>query len=178
MSIGTELYNRAVAGLVSALRDAGDEIPRLMEALVAESFEASTLEAGTISSNETKLHTGTGALRRALIIGKPGNIYEKELDLFNSRFTYGVDEDVIKYANTHEFGDTRPITLKMRHFFWAKYFETGLEMWKGLALTKKTEITYKARPFIGPAFETFDRDELPAILDVIFTRMAIVFNAN
>ena len=177
MSIGTELYDRAVAGLVSALRDASDEIPRLMEALVAESFESSTLEAGTISSSD-KLHTGTGALRRALIIGKPGNIYEKELDLFNSRFTYGVDENVIKHATTHEFGDTRPITLKMRSFFWAKYFETGHEMWKGLALTKKTEITYKARPFIGPAFEAFDRDELPAILDVIFTRMAIVFNAN
>jgi hypothetical protein len=148
-----------------------------MEALVGEHMETSTLAPGTISQSE-KLHIGTGATRRALIRGRTGNIYEAEIDLFNSVFEYGIDDEVIKGANTHEYGDTRPITLKMRRFFWAKWYETGLDMWKGLALTKKTEITYKKRAFIGPAFEDFNTNELPSILNQILTRMAIAFNAN
>lgn len=177
MSTGTELYRRGVDALILGLKDASDEIPRLFEALVAEHLEASTLEAGTKSTSD-KLHTGKGGLRRALIRGRKGNIYEADLDLFASKFVYGIDDEIIKYANTHEYGDTRPITLKMRKFFWAMYFKTELEMWRGLALTKQTTITYTARPFMAPAIEEFNTTELPSITNVIYTRMAIAFNAN
>ena len=60
------------------------------------------------------------------------------------------------YAAIHQFGGTLkptiPITSRMRKFFWAKYFETGFDSWKVLALTKKKElkpvIHIPARPFI------------------------------
>ncbi len=60
------------------------------------------------------------------------------------------------YAAIHQFGGTLkptiPISLKMRKFFWAKYFETGKDNWKALALTKKKElkpvIQIPARPYI------------------------------
>jgi len=60
------------------------------------------------------------------------------------------------YAAIHQFGGTLtptiPITSKMRKFFWAKYYNTGLVNWKAMALTKKKELkpTNKipARPYI------------------------------
>lgn len=74
------------------------------------------------------------------------------------------------YAAIHQFGGTLtptiPITSKMRKFFWAKYFETGFESWKGLALTKKKElkpvIQIPARPFI-----TLTEEDLEEILALI-----------
>ncbi|MBM2814412.1 MAG: putative phage virion morphois protein [Ignavibacteria bacterium] len=60
------------------------------------------------------------------------------------------------YATIHQFGGTLkptiPISLKMRKFFWAKFYDTGQENWKALALTKKKElkpvIQIPARPYI------------------------------
>jgi phage gpG-like protein len=60
------------------------------------------------------------------------------------------------YAAIHQFGGTIrptiPITSKMRKFFWARYYETGQENWKAMALTKKTEmkpvIRIPARPYV------------------------------
>lgn len=175
--IGTLIYKRAVEALALALVDVESEIPRLMEALVGEQMESSTLEAGTIS-NSDKLHIGKGATRRAFIKGRAGNVYESNIDLLNSTFEYGVDTDVVKGFATHEFGDTRPITPKMRGFFWAKYYETGKDMWRGLALTKRTTITYPKRPVLEPAFEQFEQEEMQPLLNQIFIRMAIAFNAN
>ena len=60
------------------------------------------------------------------------------------------------YAAIHQYGGTLtptiPITSKMRKFFWAKYYNTGLVNWKVMALTKKKElkptIRIPARPYI------------------------------
>ncbi len=68
----------------------------------------------------------------------------------------------VPYAATHNFGETvnPTVTPKMRRFAWAKHYEAGEDteegkMWKGLALTKKTELSIKmpARPFIGESEE-------------------------
>lgn len=78
----------------------------------------------------------------------------------------------VPYAAAHQFGDTIhvPITPKMRSFAWARYYDVGggkksgksadngpngAEMWRRLALTKKTALTIKlpARPFIGESEE-------------------------
>ncbi len=71
------------------------------------------------------------------------------------------------YAAIHQFGGTLtptiPITSKMRKFFWAKFYETGIESWKALALTKKKElkpvIQIPARPYI-----TLTEDDLEEII--------------
>jgi len=75
------------------------------------------------------------------------------------------------YAAIHQFGGTLkptiPISLKMRKFFWAKYFETGKDNWKALALTKKKElkpmIQVPARPYITMTEE--DLEEIISLLN-------------
>ena len=71
------------------------------------------------------------------------------------------------YVAIHQYGGTLkptiPITSRMRKFFWAKFYETGFESWKGLALTKKKElkpvIQIPARPYI-----TLTEDDLEEII--------------
>lgn len=68
------------------------------------------------------------------------------------------------YAAIHQYGGTLkptiPISLKMRKFFWAKFYETGQENWKALALTKKKElkpvIQIPARPYITLTVEDWE----------------------
>lgn len=68
--------------------------------------------------------------------------------------SFGTD---IIYAAIHEFGGvTHPeVTDKMRAWAWAKFFKTGNELFKGIALTKKDKLTIKIkkRPFMQPGVE-------------------------
>jgi phage gpG-like protein len=74
------------------------------------------------------------------------------------------------YAAIHQFGGTVkpkiPITSRMRKFFWAKFYETGFESWKALALTKKKELRpvlqIPARPYI-----TLTEENLEEILFIL-----------
>lgn len=62
----------------------------------------------------------------------------------------GTDVD---YAQIHNEGGTVkvPITKKSRRFFWYMYKQTDDKHWKYMALSKKTEFTFKIpkRQFIG-----------------------------
>lgn len=77
------------------------------------------------------------------------------------------------YAAIHQFGGTLtptiPITSKMRKFFWAKYYNTGLVNWKAMALTKKKElkptIRIPARPYI-----TLTQEDWEEILEILTNR--------
>lgn len=74
------------------------------------------------------------------------------------------------YAAIHQYGGilkpTIPITSRMRKFFWAKFYETGIESWKALALTKKKELKptnrIPARPYI-----TLTQEDWEEILETI-----------
>jgi phage gpG-like protein len=74
------------------------------------------------------------------------------------------------YAAIHQFGGTLkptiPITSKMRKFFWAKYYDSGQENWKALALTQKKElkpeIRIPARPYI-----TLTEEDLEEIISFL-----------
>lgn len=76
----------------------------------------------------------------------------------------------LPYSRIHNEGGKIPITPKMRRFFWAKYMEAygkvtfsikskqmtkagtrqnaDAEIWKALALTKKTHLDVPPRPFL------------------------------
>lgn len=70
---------------------------------------------------------------------------------------------LVPYAGIHEYGGSFsiPVTERMRRFFWAMYYKTGEDKWRGMALTKKTsfKITIRPRPYAEPAFE----DVTPAV---------------
>lgn len=59
----------------------------------------------------------------------------------------------LNYAAMHNEGGkiTVRVTPKMRKFFWAMFYKTGVEKWKFLAMTKKTKFIIKIpkRQFIG-----------------------------
>lgn len=61
----------------------------------------------------------------------------------------------VEYAAIHEYGGTvnPTVTSKMRSFAWAKFGETGIDMFKGIALTKKSklDVFISARPYLRPA---------------------------
>ena len=63
------------------------------------------------------------------------------------------------YSKLQNDGGTIPVTSQMRKFFWAMYKESKDEFWKGMALTHKTTITIKPRPFL------YDTPELARRLD-------------
>jgi hypothetical protein len=85
----------------------------------------------------------------------------------------------VPYARPHNEGETLtvPVTAKMRKFAWAMHYKEQTEgekevytQWKGLALTKKTELKIKLpmRRFMGPS------DKLN---DVLFNALRDAFNA-
>lgn len=69
------------------------------------------------------------------------------------------------YAALQQFGGTItptiPITPKVRKYFWARWYESKDDKWKGLALTKKTSLTptikVPARPYIVMQSEDTER---------------------
>jgi hypothetical protein len=71
---------------------------------------------------------------------------------------YRVDVRVgVEYGAAHEYGlENQRITDRQRRFFWAKWAETGDEMWKALALSET--YTIPARPYLRPAVDTAKRD--------------------
>ncbi|WP_394749495.1 phage virion morphogenesis protein [Spongiimicrobium salis] len=72
----------------------------------------------------------------------------KILRINGTKITIGVPKN-IKYARIHNEGGKIKITPKMRRKFWAMYIETGNDMYKGMALTKKTHIEIPQRQYIG-----------------------------
>ncbi len=79
-------------------------------------------------------------------------------DASQQKITFGSDAE---HAEIHNNGGTVKIniTKKARKYFWFMYKSTGIEMWKGLALTKKTTITITIpkRQFIGES-KTFMKE--------------------
>ena len=65
---------------------------------------------------------------------------------------YRVDVTVdAVYGAVHEYGGTFTITERQRRFFWARWYATGEEMWKALALS--VTYTIPARPYLRPAID-------------------------
>lgn len=67
----------------------------------------------------------------------------------------GIIGSRVPYAEIQESGGDikTKITRKMRKFFWARYYETGDDKWKGMALTSNMFIRGKisARAYLQPA---------------------------
>lgn len=98
----------------------------------------------------------------------PGRkILIKSAALMNSIQVFTANEEMIEigsqeaHAEIHNNGGTVriPITERSRKYFWFMYKRTGRGMWKGLALTKKEEITVNIpqRQFIGESATLMNR---------------------
>ena len=178
-AIADILTAKVVAELVQAVKDETDLIPELFQALIAEHMESRRLADGERNTG-SKLYERTGSLKRAFIRGQRGNIWNRDVSARLTTATIGIDTRELPYAGIHEFGGSIivPITRKMRGFFWHRFAETGNDMYKRMALTRKTQFTISmpARPFMGPAIEAFEKEELPSIVQAILDRAIAAFN--
>ena len=79
-----------------------------------------------------------------------GDLIDSILPVKINQFRVDVRVNVV-YGAAHEFGTTVEITERQRRFFWAKFSETGDDMWKALALSET--YTIPARPYLRPAID-------------------------
>lgn len=78
---------------------------------------------------------------------KTGNL-SKSFKVVKRGAFKAVIESNAPYAAIQNFGGKIRITEKMRKKMWALYYETGNEMFKHIAITKKKSITIKAKNYI------------------------------
>jgi len=158
--------------ITAAFREIEDLIPDMLEELAI--FSDATIAGITVgsfmenaSSNSLldpanappgPIKIRSGRLARAAASKPYRGAREFVIDLsINAQMMKWVKTYFVPYAAIHEFGGVVhvPVTVRMRRFFWAKFFETRDEKWKWMALSKKTEfvIQIDARPFAGPGLE-------------------------
>lgn len=95
------------------------------------------------------------ASTRWILVGKGTAHLMKGLRKFVSGNNIGVKVTGVAtaYADIHNFGGTVqiPVSTKMRKWAWAMFYHTGRDMYKGIALTKKSSISIHMpkRQFIG-----------------------------
>lgn len=118
------------------------------------------------------------------VLGGAGGIREYLFSGDTAKLSIGVKGSVVPYANLQEKGGTRPVTDKMRRFFWAKYFnarEVGdpkISMWS--ALRFKNMITYPKRSYLEPAVYEVAQ-QIPEILkrySMNYIRLSILEAVN
>jgi len=76
------------------------------------------------------------------------------------------------YGAAMEYGQIQIVTDKQRRFFWAKFAETGDDMWKAMALS--TKLTTPARPYLRPAIDTAKKAAILTVAQSLGGRFAHV----
>lgn len=123
---------------------------------------------------KTPVKRGTLMVRSGALVAsiKPKEVTE-------SKVVISAGSDKVPYARPHNEGEeiTVPVTERMRKFAWAMHRSQQKEgeaekntMWKGIALTKKTEMKIKMpeRRFMGTSEK---------MNDALFTALKDAFNA-
>ncbi len=95
------------------------------------------------------------------VLGGPGSRSKVTVLSAVTKFVFTI---LVPYAAIHEFGGQirLKVTSQMRAFFWAMFFSTGDEKWKGMALSKKRVfiINMPRRSYLEPALH----DETPEVI--------------
>ncbi len=99
-------------------------------------------KANSFGQKSNGILIGSGTLKRSIQYA----VSKKYVEV-------SVDGSIVPYAKMHNEGGevTIAITKKSRKFFWAMFYKTNNEMWKAMALTKKTSISFRVprRQFMG-----------------------------
>lgn len=161
---GTEVLRVA---LIEAMRQVGlMSVSRFMTTSGRMNKDKLNIRSGRLSRSLLdgfSFSGGLGGAREGIrrIIKKPGGLDAE----------YG---SKVPYARIHEkSGTTHPsVTAKSRRFFWAMWYQTGIDMWKYMALSPKKSFTVKipARPFLEPALEAAK----PKIYDIFQQRIRLL----
>lgn len=81
------------------------------------------------------------------LLNKTGNLRKIHARVSGNSVVFSSDTD---YAALHNYGGEIPVTKARKKFFWAMYYKTKKEYWKGLALKPVgSMITIPQRQFLG-----------------------------
>lgn len=92
-----------------------------------------------------------------ILVGKQGGALKRSVRRTRTTRDQVTVGSSLPYASAHNEGETIrvKVTKKSRRFFWAMWYKTGIDYWRGMALTKKGYLTVKMpeRRFIGDSKE-------------------------
>lgn len=127
-----------------SLREAGEEI---LDNIAVKSAQMGFRSSGSAMAVPHKVTSRSGNLLNA-VLGGAGSIREIVIG-DTARFTIGVKKSALPYALLIHEGGVRPVTDKMRRFFWAKWYNTTGEMKRMFSsLRFKNVIRYMPRPYL------------------------------
>lgn len=162
------------------------DAPRIVGAIAVNFFKASFKNQGAKTNGSIKPWKSRGASTskrkgRKLLIDEGTLSRSPMIKSANTgRVVIGVDAAAAKYAALLNNGGKIPVTLSMRKFFWAMYYQAmggrtfsvktkaerntkanknlnaDASFWRNMALTKKKSITIEARPFIYDSTDLVD----------------------
>lgn len=148
---GVDKFGKTAITMLKARQKMRDEIARIANLFGVNAI--STIKEKYLSGpRPDKLGVGKGDLRARTMfhMEQSGNV---------TSIRFG---NPLVYARIHELGGTtKPnVTKKMRAWSWHRFYETGDEIFKWLALTKKSKLIIKIpkRPYLSPGV----REAFPA----------------
>jgi phage gpG-like protein len=162
------LFAKIQSDMDRVIKSSPRAIGRIAINFMEENFEKGGFQdkegGGVTKWRPRKYDDGSG---RGVLIGKQSGRLMKSGTIFKAdekSVIVGVPDNIAEYGRVHnEGGTTHPkVTAEMRKFAWFKFKKTGEERWKGLALTKKKQLTIRIprRQFLGnsPALNNMIRD--------------------
>lgn len=129
-------------------------LPRKFAKTSVNFFKRNFRAGGHVGNTFTKWKKPSAIKKGKTTLIQSGNLRRaiKVVSVSDKRVVVGINKN-IPYAKLHNEGGNIPITPKMRRFFWSQFIKTGLEQWKWMALTNKSEIEIPQRQFITPMGE-------------------------
>lgn len=158
------------------------ELAKAINAARVDAAEAAmaVVAAGTASSmrntgptearnRSSTLRSQSGAFLRAVAgkRGRGGRIERKRM-VSGSRVIYLI---LVAYGALHEFGGLVRVTARMRRFFWARYYDTGLEKYKRMAITRKRRFRFRERAPVAKGIARSGRRIERAVETVLKTKL-------
>jgi phage gpG-like protein len=151
------------------LRKAIKEIFKEYEAILQGQIEA---ELDLAPTGQRGTRNNTDRLRA--FGGKESIIKAIKVSTSSNGFLTEVNKP---YAPIHEYGGKikQKVSSKQKGYFFAKYYQTKEDVWKAMALSEFLTIRIKARPYLRPALERFQDEDLEDLLDDIMEAAADEF---
>ena len=174
-------------GFDKAMKEEAERYPYEMQAAIGGQFRFQEVPE-TQFAPDSPLSIGKGALSRALIPNKPGNItkivakdgyYEPE---------YGIDTDAIPYALVQEYGAKGGKIFskgKMPWYFFHRAAETGIDKYRiiGASILKREKeegvgyVKAEARPYWRPGQQEYEQRFWPKKLKRIENNFTALWKA-
>ena len=167
-----EIEKRVARAKDDILKEVNDRLPRTVGVIAVNHFTQNFHQGGWLDNGlhpwpRTKRQDSASPDAKYSPLTSRRNHLMKSIQATTAPGQVTV-ENPVPYAAIHNDGGEVPVTQRMRRFAWAKVYSIAgikkgqkqpkqlpaeAEMWKGLALTKKTTLRIPQRQFMGDSAE-------------------------